>query len=78
MLARDWKQLTVLFLSITKNIMILPSVRPQIKTGTCVVNLPSISRRSAIGPNKLIVNQAGNLCQTCPGLVTHGSAQPCS
>lgn len=68
MFATDWKQLTVLFLSITKNIMkfIQPSVRPQIKTGTCVVNLPSIPRKSAIGPDKLIFNQAGNFCQTCP------------
>lgn len=66
MFATDWKQLRIVFLSITINIMkfILPSVRPQIKTDTCMVNLPSVSRKSAIGPNKLSLNQAGNLCQT--------------
>lgn len=79
MFATDWKQLTVLFLGITKNIMtfILPSVRPQIKTGTCVVNLPSISRKNAIGPNKLMLNQAGNLCQTWPRLVCVGDSWLC-
>lgn len=66
MFATDWKQLRVVFLSITINMMkfLLPSVRPQKQADTCVVSLPSLSRKSIIGPNKLSLNQAGNLCQT--------------
>lgn len=77
MFATDWKQLRIVFLSITINIMkfILPSVRPQIKTDTCMVNLPSVSRKSAIGPNKLSLNQAGNLCQTWPRLICIGDSR---
>lgn len=70
MFATDWKQLRVVFLSITINMMkfLLPSVRPQKQADTCVVSLPSLSRKSIIGPNKLSLNQAGNLCQTWPRL----------
>lgn len=48
MFATGWKQLRVVFLSINIMKLIVPSVRPQIKTGSCVVNLPSISRNSVI------------------------------
>lgn len=44
MLRTGWKQLGVVFLSITINIakIMLPSARPQIETDTCVVSLPSV------------------------------------